>query len=913
MREFSRGDDWRGLRRVFRLPATGGRMSAEVDAELHFHLEGRIEDIMVREGLTREQAEAEARRRFGDIAEYRRQLRDIDQTTHRRRERMEILDTIRREGRQSLRTLRRSPSFSVIALVTLAIGLGATTAIFTLLDRIVIRPLPYANAERLIHLGTRWPGFRPDAEFGISRYMFFRFEQESATLQHVGLYLSGGYMLPGGDGHDAERITGVNTSASLFDVLGIRPAHGRLYTAEEERQPDAPVVLLTHSLWMRRFGGDPGVIGRTIDVGGRYKEVVGILPPSAQLPDRQAEIWEPLYLDPSAPPQNHHTFRAIGLLKQGVRVERAYAELDALTRRIIADHPNVYSPSFLERTGFAFTARSLHNEVVGPRVSSALWILFAFVGIVLLISAANIANLFLVRIDVRRREMAMRTALGADRRHLAAHYLGESLLLALAAAAAAIAPAYALLRVALALAPASLPRLAEVGLNWRSVAFCAGMALIVGVVFGLLPLAQHALDVAMLREGGRGLTSSRARNAARRTLVVTQVALALVLLASAGLMAKSFDHLRSVRPGFDARGVLAMNIALRPDRYTTDQQLVAFWHELARRVEALPGVQHTGAAEQLPLTGGDGCTAVWDPDAPPDDLRSAACVPTLSVTPGYFASMGIRVQGEAPGWAENEQGAGTMVVSRALAERFWPGENAIGKSLTYAVRRQLTFRITGIAEDVRANGLHKPPVEAAYFPIAAPAVAGSASRADMNGNYLSFVVRSDAKDLQQLGTAIRRIVGEMDPHVPVSDVQPMEVIVAKSMAQTSFTMLLLVIAATIALVLSAVGIYGVISYFVEQRRGEIGIRMALGAQIAQVGRMVVGESLALVAFGVCVGVLGAVAVTRVLRALLFEVSPTDPAVIIVSAVALLAVALVASYAPARRAARVDPMEALRAG
>jgi len=330
-------------------------------------------------------------------------------------------------------------------------------------------------------------------------------------------------------------------------------------------------------------------------------------------------------------------------------------------------------------------------------------------------------------------------------------------------------------------------------------------------------------------------------------------------------------------------------------------------------VEALPGVLHTGATEKLPLVGGDGCTSVWDPDSPPGDSRRGACVPTLTVAPGYFAAMGIRVQGEEPGWAENEQGAGTMVVSRALAERFWPGENPIGKQLTYAVRRRLTFRITGVVEDVRANGVQKPPVEAAYFPIASPAAAGPANRTDMGGNYLSFVVRSDAKDLQQIGVAIRRIVGEMDPRVPVSDVQPMEVIVAKSMAQTSFTMLLLAVAAMIALVLSAVGIYGVISYLVGQRRAEIGIRMALGAQITQVGRMVVGQSLALVALGVCAGVLAAVAVTRVLRALLFEVSPTDPVIIAVAAAALLVVAMVASYAPARRAARVDPAEALRAG
>jgi len=905
------GDGWRGLSRVFRFPSSRRRVRADVDAELAFHLEERTAELMEREHLARADAAAEVARRFGDVVDYRRQLRAIDDAGYRRDARTEIVGTALREFHQALRSLRRSRTFSSLAVITLALGLGASTTIFALLDRIVVQPLSYPHAARLIRIGTKWPGIKAGEEYGTSTFMFQRFQEQSKTLERIGIYNRDLFTLPAEGMLEAERVPGIDASASLFDVLGIRPEFGRTFTADDQLPVNEQVIVLSHSLWVRRYARDPGIVGRTIDIVGHPVRVIGVLPSTAHLPDLEAEFWLPLHLDPAEAPQNNHVFQTIGLVKQGVSFERASHELDGLTGRITTDYPDVYPAGFLQKTGFGLVVRSLHDDVVGPDIARSLWIIFASVGLVLFIAAANVASLFLIRIDARRREIAVRTALGADRRRLAVHYLSESMLLSAAAGIGAIALAFLLLRVILAFAPAKLPRLNEVHLDGWSLGFCAVVAALVGLIFGLLPLMHSRFETSMLREGGRGLTSSRAQSTARRSLVIVQVALSMVLLVSAGLLAKSFDNLRSIRSGFDANGVVTMTIALRPDRYGSDAQIVAFWHELARRTAAVPGVTGSGATSALPLAGDVGCSTLAALDSPLDPSQRSHCVATLTVAPGYFATMRIPVDGEEPGWSDNERATGTMVVSRTLAERFWPGEGAIGRSLVIQQRRRLVYRISGIAADVRADGMQKPPIEAAYFPIASPATAGPSARTDLDGNYMSFVVRSPTDDQSALGSAVRRIVREMDPRVPVADVRSMSAIVAKSMARSSFTMLLLAIAASIALTLSAIGIYGVISYTVAQRRSEIGIRMALGARMAQVRGIVVGQSVRLVALGAAAGVLLAIAAMRVLRSLLFEVSPGDPMILVCAALVLLVVALAASYVPARRAAAIDPAEALR--
>ena len=896
------------MKRVFRLPGTRRRADEELDAELRFHLEGRIEELMEREHLTREAAEREAQRRFGDYDAYRREARTIDDGILHRRRKMDVIETLKRETRHAARTLVRSPSFSFITIITLALGLGAATTIFTLLDRVVLRPLPYPNTDRLIHIGTLWPKSKAGEEYGLAKGQYFYFKKHSQVLADLLMYDGGVMVMPGDGSHPPERVSELDVSANTFALLAIRPEIGRLFTVDDEQNPDGDprVVLLSHGYWQRRFGGDPHVVGQRMSLGDNSVEIIGVLPPNANLPDAKADVWTRNVLLPTAQPQNNHTHRAIGLLKPGVTVAAALADFRRVQKQMQDEYPTVYSQAFLDRTGFTMNATTLHDSVVGGTIVRALWLLFAAVGLVLLIAAANVANLFLVRIDARRREVAVRTALGADRSHLAVHYLTESVLLALVAAVGAIVLGSILLRVVLTIAPQSLPRLDEVAFDWRSIVFCFSAALAFGVTFGLLPLSGAAVDVTMLREGGRGLTSSPARDLARRALVLSQVALAVVLLSGAALMTKSFARLRDVRPGFDPAGVASMTIGAPRGRYRNGNDVFDFWRQLAQRVEAIPGVTHAGASGTLPLSDAGGCSGIIT-DVIETGKERGNCMPMTMVTPGYFEAMGIRVNGTLPTWSSVAAGTAPAIVTAAFAKRFWGAQNPVGHGITVYMSQNPYFTVTGVADDIRSLGLQQPPIEEAYFSMIGPPGVKNWDP----WRQLHFVVRAPTLSHSVLVARVRDVVAQIDPQIPISDIMPMEEIVAKSTAQTSFTMLLLLIAATIALTLSAVGIYGVISYVVGQRRGEIGIRMALGAQVTEVSRMIVVQSLTLAGAGVVVGLVAAIMTTRFLRSLLFEVSPSDPVVLIGTALVLLLVSVVASLGPTRRAARIDPVEAMR--
>jgi predicted permease len=896
------------MRRAFQLPGTKGRARADLDDELRFHLEGRIEELMEREGLAREDAEREATRRFGDLETYRRQARAIDDNILLRRRNMDVMETLKRETLSAARTLRRSPSFSFIAILTLALGLGAATTIFTLLDRVVLRPLPYPNADRLIHIGTLWPKIDAGAEYGIARGQYFRIKQRSRTVSDIAFYDQSITVIPGDGDHPAERVPTLDVSASTFAMFGIRPQLGRLFSASEELNPDGDprVVLLSDGYWRRRFGADPNIVGKRIQLGTSSVEIIGVLAPGAGAPDGVGDIWMRNTLNPNATPQNNHTHFGVARLAPGATVQGAFADIKQIQADLQRDYPDVYSTAFINRVGFSMNVTSLRDHVVGATIVRALWLLFSAVGVVLLIAAANVANLFLVRIDARRREVAVRTALGADRSHLAVHYLTESLLLVLVAAAGAVAIAYGLLHIVLAIAPQSLPRLDEVSLDWRSATFCVTAALAFGVLFGVLPIGRGLIDIAILREGGRGLTSSRARDLARRALVLSQVALAVVLLSSAALMAKSFARLRNVKPGFDPVGVTSMSIMVPPTRYQNAADVIGFWRDLTQRVEAIPGVVHAGASGTLPLAAPGACSGVVLDVVDPGRDRGN-CLPMTQVTPGYFEAMGITVRGTLPTWSSVMAGTAPTVVTSAFATRFWSDGKAIGHRITWYNDGNPYYNIVGVADDIRSKGLQEAPIQEAYFSIAGP----PGAKQWFPFRSLHFVVRAPTLSSAAVVAHVRQVLGQMDPQVPVADIKPMEVVVAESMAQTTFTMMLLLIASGIALVLSAVGIYGVISYVVGQRRTEIGIRMALGAQVSQVSRMIVRQSVSLASAGVIIGILASTAVTRLFRTLLFEVSPTDPAVLTGVAAMLLLMAVVASLGPTRRAARIDPVEAMR--
>jgi putative ABC transport system permease protein len=903
------------MRRVFRLPSSRRRVAAEIDDELRFHLEGRVEELVAL-GMTREAATAEARRRLGDVEGHRRAMRAIDEEIARMRKRRQLGDVIGRELTHSVRALLRAPSFTAMTIVTLALGLGAATAIFTILDAVVLRPLPYPDGDRLVALSSPVPGVKASPVWGLARHEQYYFERESRTLEDVALYntYAGTVMGDGGE-HRAEQVPTASVTANLFSVLRIVPERGRLLNAADSRQNMFSVALIGHGYWERRFGGDPNIVGKIIDFEGYPVTVVGVLPSDAQLPDYKVDLWTPVYTYPEMPAISNHTYRAIGRLRPGYGVEDAQRELARLTARFPEVYPSVYS-SWMHKLGFTTRVVSLRDDVVGDLVTKAIWILFGAVALVLLIAAGNVVNLFLVRAEARRLEVTVRGALGASAADLASYYLAESVLLALAAALGAVVLASAGLHALLAIAPDSLPRLDEIHLTWQSVAFATGGAIAAGIILGLVPLVRSRVDLTLLREGGRGAAGSRRRLAARNVLVVGQTALALVLLSAAGLLVRSLSNLRSVEPGFDPRGVVSLGLSLPNARYQQSyRQTSAFYEQLAARTRALPGVQSVGFAAELPLEISDGCTTAVV-DVPGPSGERADCVQMMQVTPGFFETLRIPLQGHAPTWAETDAGAAGAVVSGAFADRFWPDGNALQRAVRCCNANGPFYRIVGVTGAVRTHGLDRTPGQVVYFPMISSAPPKSANPhaslgIEIDELHMHMLVRAAPGHEMTLLPAITRIVNELDPEVPITKVESMEQVLAKSLARRSFTMMLLATSAALALILSAIGLYSVISYLVVQRRGEIGIRMALGARASAVRAMVVRQSLALAAVGVVAGLAVAIAATRLLSALLFGVSPTDPLVLVAATVILVVLAALASYAPARRASRVDPVEALR--
>ena len=914
----SPGSRWDGFRRVFRLPTSADRLAREVDDELRFHIEGRIEELIA-QGWSRDAAAAEAWRRFGDYVAYRREARDIDLITHHQRRRMDIIDAIRREARQSVRALARTPAFSLVALATLVLGIGATASIFTVLDAVVLRPLPYPSPDRLVSITHPVSGTAVTAgKWGVSPAGYFFFRREARTLAASGIYSTGTLSVRSSDG--AARVQSAQITSSVFGVLGARPAAGRLLASDDDT-PNGPIVaVLGYGFWQRAFGSDPSIVGHTIDVEGRPVLVVGVAGPDVNLPMPSAvasqadiagfgvDVWRPLQLDPAARAVNTHPYSMLARLAPGASVDDAQRELAALTARLPEIAPSAYSPAFMRQYHFSMAVTPLQTEVVGA-TARVLWVVFGAVALVLLMAAANVANLFLVRLEAHRREAAVRAALGAGRAHLAVHYLSESLLLTLSAGALALLLAWGGLHVFVAVAPPSIPRLASVALGWRTVAFAGALSIALGVVFGLVPLvSRRDVDTATLREGGRGLTSSRATRVVRDALIVGQMTLALVLLAAAGLMLRTVDQLRHVKPGFDPEHALTMHVHIPSSRYSGWAPVAAFHRSLQERVGALPGVRAVGGGTDAPLVSFGFCSIVWVEDHPLAPGEEPPCVKVTEAAPGFFSALGLPVRGRVPDWHDAEAGTGAVVVTRALAERFWPGENAIGRGIKGNGSRPPFYRVVGVADDVRGEGLEKPPVEAVFFPII------PMPEAPLWGppNDLDLIVRTSLNDPTALVPTIRRTIAALDPMVSVDRVQTLTSVVQHSLARVSFILALLAIAALMALLLSAVGTYGVIAYLVTQRRSEIGLRMALGARAWEVTRLVVGHSLRLALLGAVIGTLAALATTRLLSSLLYGVQATDPVTFIVAVGFLLVVAVLASMAPARRAARVDPVEALRA-
>jgi predicted permease len=837
---------------------------------------------------------------------------DIEANTVSDEPRSEFLSTLSRELRHAARVLLRTPAFSLIVFITLALGIGATTAIYTVLDAVVLRPLAYRHADRLVsvlHPATV-PG-NGESKWGLSSAGYFYFKAQNHTLEDLGGYRTGGTVINGAQ--SSELVRSAEITASMFSTLQAHAELGRLIAPEDDRPGAAPVVVLSFEYWQRHFGGDRAVLNTMLQASDGGREIIGVAERGLTLPKPGpfgstsdlasfgVDLWVPLNLDPNARPQNSHQYSGIGRLKPGVTAEAAQRDLAALMGDFTSRFPTAYTARFMKAYNFRVGVTPLRDEVLGPNLSKTLWILFGAVAVVLCIACANVANLFLVRMEARRRDSAIRTALGADRAQMAVHFLSESLLLALSSGLAGILVARLGLGVLLRIAPTDIPRLSSVGLGASSIVVALGLSLLAGVVFGLIPLARTSVDVATLREGGRGLTSSRRQRMVRRGLVVGQVALALMLLASAGLMLRSFANLRNVKAGLDPRGVLTFETVLPYQEFKEPEQVAAFQRQFQERVAALPGVRMVGASEMLPLQDYNaGCSGVQREGRPFPEDEKPPCVAPPAATPGFFEALGIQVRGRTPAWSDvdpSRKRATVAVVTAALAQRLWPGEDAIGKGIAVGNAQRGYYHVIGVIPELRAQGLEQPPTEAVIT-------------AEASGEE-SFVVRASNGDLLTLLPSIRRILTEMNPRVAVMNPRTMQSVVDRSMARSSFIMMLLGIAGSMALLLSAVGIFGVISYLVTQRRGEIGVRVALGARAPQVVALVLGESMRLTVLGLGIGLVGALAGMRVLRSLLFEVSPTDPVVLIGASVVLVLTTLLASATPTRRAAKIDPVEAMR--
>ena len=814
-----------------------------------------------------------------------------------------------REIRYAWRRLRRAPAFAITATLTLALGIGATTAVFTVVNAVLLRPLPYERSEELVDLShtVQLSGVNQVRQ---SDALFLLYRRTSRSFSGMGAYTDGAVSLDsdGRRGTEAERATAGYITADVLRVLQVSPLRGRNFLESEDRPRGPSVVLVGERLWRHRYGSDPNIIGRRIAVDGVSREVVGVMREDFRFPVADAELWVPLALDPAKTEPGSFNYSAVGRLAPNASPAGAAAELTRILPRVVTEFPSVLSLSMLEQAHVRAIVTPLRDVIVGD-IGRVLWVVLGTVGFVLLIACANVANLFLVRAEARQKELAVRAALGAERRELLAPLATEGVVLGLAGGAAGLALAVPGVRLLQSLGNGiDIPRLAEIGVDGRVLAFTLAVTAIAALGFSLLPMLRvgSLRLVTALKDLGRSATVGRDRHRVRMALVVSQVALALLLLAGSGLMARSFARLRAVSSGVDPANVLTFRIATPDARYKTSADRFRLYESVEAELGALPGVQSAGGTSWLPLTEmGHSNGGIWVEDHPTPKGGVPAVHDEINTTAGYFKTMHIPLlAGRWFATIDPTRPPLEALVSRSFAQRYWKNASPIGKRLHAGVTDQW-HTIVGVVGDVRIEGLDQEPAQTVYFPTI-----------DLQDTVLyapgafTFVVRGGG-DPEALTTAVRGVLRRLAPAVPIFALQPMTAVVTRASARTSFTLLMLGIASGAALLLGAIGIYGVISYMVSLRTREIGVRMALGAAPAEIGRMVSRQGLTMAATGVGIGLIAALLLTRYLRALLFEVSPTDPLTLGSVSLALLVVALAASWLPARRAARVEPAVALR--
>jgi len=817
--------------------------------------------------------------------------------------------------RPALRSLRRSPAFTVTASLTLIIGIGAAVAIFALVNGVLLRPLPYGDPDRLVvpYHNMTLVGLNKGNQ---TQGTYFTYKKLARSLEAIGVYQASALNVsdPRGGG-EPQRMSSAFITQSVIPLLQVPPLIGRNFTEAEDVPKGPNVAIISEGLWRSRFGADRGVLGRTIDLNGRTWEIIGVMPKRFRFPSPETQIWIPMRLDANDPSPGGFNYDGIARLRNGVTVAAASRDLVSVLPKILELSPNlapgVSTQMLLDQARPVPFVAPLKDDVTGG-IAKTLWIVAAAAGVVLLVACANVTNLILVRADGRQRELAVREALGAGRGRVTLYFLGESLVITAVSAAAGTALAAVAIRLLVSMGPTSIPRLSEVHIDLATVAFAIVVSAVVAIACSIVPVLRigrvHLSSA--LREGGRGGTAGRARQRVRTALVAGQIALALVALASSGLLLRTFQRLNAVRPGFEPEGLATFWVALPYARYTSDTSVVRFYSQLLDRVRAVPGVRDVGLSSRLPFEQNGGWSK--DPLYPEDDLATYANkIPPLNfyttTDGGYFHVMGIPlIAGKTFDRPELQRGD-EAIISRATAIQFWKdstGQRVLGKRF-----RELPgtpwLTIVGVVGDTRDSSLASPPSLVVYRP-----------QSISNGTHstqwtMALVVRTGSEPTA-ITSAIQRAVRDLDPTLPLFDIRSMSEITAASMAQLSFTIIVLGAAALVTLILGAVGLYGVMAYVVSLRTRELAVRIALGATPSAVIRMLTTQGVVVTGFGVAAGLVLFVIVARALKSLLFGVASMDPVTLLSASLLLVGIAAFASWLPARRTARVDPADVLRA-
>jgi putative ABC transport system permease protein len=859
----------------------------KIEQELSEELSGALE-ILIEKKIEQGASPSEARRaaliEMGGVEQVKEKVRDIRMGHY--------LDTQWRDLRYTARILRKNPGFTVTAIITLALGIGANTAIFSVVNAVLLQPLPFAEPDRLVWIGG-WARNLHTIDAGVTPADFADYRQQSRSFERFAASISEGVAMNLTGVGEPERLNGALVTADYLDVFGVKPEMGQTFSPEgEERQ--GRVAVLSHGLWVRRFGADPSIINQTITLDGNSHTVIGVMPPQFQYP-AGVEVWAPFSLDgpPQSPMRSRelHFLRPIARLRSGVAIGEAQSEVETIAAALEAQYPRT-------NRDFSLHLVPLQDRIVG-NVRPTLLVLLGAVGFVLLISCVNVATLLLARGTLRQKEIAVRAALGAGRGRIVRQMLTESLTLALLGSLGGVLLGQWGVRVLVVLSAGSLPRTREIGMSLPVLEFTLAVALFTGLLFGLAPAMQSArLGLTeSLKDGGRGNGIGTERHRALSLLVIGEVALAVVLLIGAGLLVNSFIRLERVRPGFDERNLLTMRIDM-PNPYAQPERKASFFDQLQQRVAALPGVEAVGLVTELPLAAQSADAPFTIEGRPAQDSGQSGFADFRSVNHEYFRAMRIPVlRGRAFTEVEVHESSKVITISEELVRRYFADEDPVGKYLRVDLLNKEPYEVIGVVGDVRHRGLDANVKATIYYPT-------------LWMGWSNLVIRTAAEPLSQVA-AVRREVTAINPNQPVADVKTMEQRLSGSVAQPRFRTWLLAVFSGVALLLSVVGIYGVISCTVTQRRHEVGIRMALGAKAGEVLRLVVLEGTKLALIGVGLGLAASLGLTRLMKSLLYEVSATDPLTFVMVSLVLIAAAVAACIIPARRATNVDPMAALR--